>query len=159
MDATTMAKTDLLADIIRRSYPALSFKASDDFLWSAEKNTIYFLATDDEDGVFSLLHETAHALLEHNKYDQDIALLRIERDAWTYAQQELAPQFGLEIDDAIIEDAIDTYRDWLHARSLCPECHQNGIQADNIYRCLGCDKTWRANEAKRCALRRYTLST
>lgn len=154
MDATTMAKTDSLAKAVAEAFPQLTFKASDDFLWSPDEMTVYFRSDSPE----NLLHETAHGLLEHVSYKRDIDLLKLERDAWTYAKNELGPQFKLVISEDIIEDALDSYRNWLHARSLCPDCAQTGIQnGTDTYLCLGCDKSWRTNEARRCGLRRYKL--
>ena len=147
-----MAKTDSLAKALADAFPQLTFASSDDFRWSPDEMTIYY----GDDSPENLLHETAHGLLKHVSYDRDITLLKLECDAWTYAKQELAPRFDMKISDNTVEDALDSYRDWLHARSLCPHCSQTGIQTDsNTYSCLGCDESWNTNEARRCALRRY----
>jgi len=148
-----MPKISSLAKTLAVTYPELSFKVSDDFRWSPDNTTIYYC----DEAACELLHETAHALLEHADYTRDIDLLKMERDAWTYAQQELAPRFNVEITDDGIEDALDSYREWLHARSRCPHCSQTGIQTEvKAYTCLGCDESWQTNDARRCALRRYT---
>lgn len=153
MDATTMPKTNSLAKVLSRTFPDIVFVSSDDFRWSPEENTVYYGV----EGLEELLHETSHALLSHVSYENDIDLIKMERDAWTYAQQKLAPHFDLQISDNDIEDSLDSYRDWLHARSRCPHCSQTGIQTSkNTYECLGCNESWQTNEARRCALRRYT---
>lgn len=158
MDVITMPKISSLANTLASAFPGLSFEVSDDFRWSPEEKVVYYCTDEREDGASELLHETAHGLLQHAGYERDIDLLKMERDAWSYAAQELAPRFGINIEDDSVEDALDSYREWLHARSLCPHCSQTGIQTDtNTYSCLGCDESWYANEARRCALRRYKV--
>lgn len=159
MDVSIMPKTNSLVKVLQKAFPELTFKESDDFRWSPQEKTVYFDGNASDNSVSELLHETAHGLLSHADYDRDIQLLGIERDAWTHAQTILAPRFGVTIDQDLIEDALDSYRDWLHARSLCPDCRQTGIQnSHDTYFCLGCDSSWQTNEARRCALRRYKLS-
>ena len=75
--------------------------------------------------------------------------------AWDKALQ-LAPEYDVAITDELIEESLDTYRDWLHSRSLCPHCNATGVQtATRHYQCLACHHAWRVNEARTCALRRY----
>lgn len=160
MDATTMPKTNSLVKSLATAFPDLSFKESDDFSWSPSDKVVYYCAGELDEAAGELLHETAHGLLQHAGYTRDIDLLKMEREAWTYAKRELAPRFNIKISDDVIEDALDSYRDWLHARSRCPRCSQTGIQTGvNSYSCLGCDESWQTNEARRCALRRYPLET
>lgn len=153
-----MPKISSLVKQLANSFPELSFEVSDDFRWSPQEKIVHYCIEERDEAGWELLHETAHGLLQHADYEFDINLLKLERDAWTYAQQELAPRFAIKIGDDTIEDALDSYRDWLHTRSLCPHCSQTGIQTgSNAYSCLGCDESWRANEARRCALRRYKV--
>ena len=103
-----------------------------------------------------LLHEFGHALLNHREYTSDIELIRMERAAWDEAMKIAAAQ-SITIEDDTVEDSLDTYRDWLHSRTLCPACAATGIQTERrTYRCLACGHTWRVNEARTCALRRYS---
>lgn len=102
-----------------------------------------------------LLHEFGHAALNHADYQKDIELIQMERAAWDMAIQ-LGAQYGVVIDEDLVEDSLDTYRDWLHSRSLCPTCNATGIEATkHNYVCLACHHSWRVNEARTCALRRY----
>lgn len=150
-----MAVTASLLEQLRNDFPDLTFAAGEDFRWSPEERTIYYDPTA-ADGDRSLLHETAHADLNHRDFTRDINLLKLEREAWSHARSVLAPRYDTEIESDVTEAALDSYRDWLHARSLCPQCGQTGLQqADRTYRCLLCDHRWRANDARRCALRRY----
>jgi hypothetical protein len=74
-------------------------------------------------------------------------------------RRTLAPRYRVAYDDNLIEDALDTYREWLHARSLCPTCGLTGLQTKtSTYVCMNCRCSWRPNDARQCALRRYKLT-
>lgn len=139
-------------------HPNLIFSQGDDFYWRPEDNTIYHPEITDEIGLCLLLHEVGHALLEHEQYSNDIELVDMERQAWQYATSNLAPNYRLDenlIND-LAEESLDSYRDWLHKRSTCPNCSAVGIgSAKNQYRCLVCGQIWHVNEARTCELRRY----
>jgi hypothetical protein len=159
MDVTTMPSTRSLLNRLRIDHPQFAFEPASEFWWSAAKRTIYIDPDAPHTQAFSL-HELSHALLDHQGYEYDIDLIKLERDAWEYARTELAPLYQLEIDEQVIQVNLDTYRDWLHARSTCPDCSATGIQTKGqAYRCIACGHTWRVNEARLCALRRYSLST
>lgn len=147
-----MLSTTSLANQLVIDYPQFQFVAGDTFHWLPETSTITYCP----DGMSAdLLHELAHGLLDHRDFTRDITLLTMERDAWHHAT-ELAGRYQITIHDDTVQDALDTYREWLHSRSLCPECGATGIQAAaHQYRCLACLTTWRVNDARHCALRRY----
>ena len=134
----------------------LTFQTGEVFGWNHSACAItYNPATNDAD--LYLLHEIGHALLDHRTFHHDIDLLKMERDAWTQARA-FGVELQIEIDGDIIEDSLNTYRDWLHNRSLCPNCNATGIQSEShLYRCLACGETWRVNDARSCALRRYHI--
>lgn len=151
-----MPSTTSLANNLQRKYPDFTFQASDEFHWSPQEKVIYY--DQNSNDTASLLHELAHASLGHQTYIKDIALLEMERDAWHYAATTLGPTCATKIDDTTVQDALDTYRDWLHARSTCPGCKATGVQTKkNQYKCILCSRLWRVNDARICALRRYTL--
>jgi hypothetical protein cdiviTM7_01560 len=107
-----------------------------------------------------LLHEIAHAKLGHRNYQYDIQLIEMERAAWEYAVDTLAPKYDLTLsmDDDNIQDSLDSYRDWLHKRSLCPHCSAVGLQTtSSSYKCINCHSEWRVNQAKSCQLKRYQI--
>lgn len=150
-----MSSTISLIERFIRDYPTIHFEEGTDFLWNPTDRTIFYDPLDPYVNEH-LLHELSHAELSHTTYESDIELIALERDAWHYAKTVLAPRFSLQITSDVIEDDLDTYRDWLHARSLCPHCKQNGIQTDNReYSCLICQTKWKVNQAMGCALRRY----
>lgn len=153
-----MAKINSLVARLQADFPAVTFALSDDFYWSPRTATVFYAEKNGDDGKITLLHELSHALLDHRQFKRDIDLLKIEREAWDYARDALAPRYGLTIDEEIVERMIDTYRDWLHARSTCPTCSMTGVQtAELTYHCLGCNQDWRVNDARRCGLKRYSV--
>jgi hypothetical protein len=153
-----MQSITLLINNLQSAYPELLFGAGDEFHWSPESKTITY--PKDSDDSASLLHEVSHAVLEHASYIRDIELVEMERAAWQYAQTHLAPLYKVAISNDIVEDSLDTYRDWLHARSLCPQCGATGIQVKTAeYKCVACFTHWQVNEARVCALRRYKITT
>ena len=151
-----MPSTTSLANKLQSDFPAYTFKASDEFRWSPQENIIFY--DQNSDDIASLLHELAHATLGHASFTKDLALIEMERDAWQYAVTKLAPAYGLTINDETVQDSLDTYRDWLHARSTCPHCKATGVQTKkSTYKCILCATKWRVNDARVCTLRRHIL--
>lgn len=151
-----MAKTSWLIEQIKSSRDeSLNFTKGTTFGWDHSTHTITYNPSLGECDAY-LLHEVGHAILGHRGYQTDTQLLEMERAAWDKAQ-ELADMYQIIINDSDIEESLDTYRDWLHSRSLCPDCSSTGLQtASNHYRCAACQHEWRVNEARTCALRRYS---
>lgn len=155
-----MAKINSFVADLRADFPAITFVEDDDFYWSPSTTSIHIDASAPETEKTTLLHELAHAVLSHQQFNRDIELLRIEREAWEYVRSTLGPRYKVPVSDEEIESMIDTYRDWLHARSTCPVCTMTGAQTGNTtYHCVGCDHDWRVNDARRCGLKRYSLKT
>lgn len=156
MAAITTLSTNLLLHKLQTDFPNIHFQKGDDFKWSPLKKTVFFLQLETAADAFSLLHELAHGLLEHTNYQTDIELLAKEADAWHHARSVLGPQYATVISQTYIEDQLDTYRDWLHLRSRCPQCLQSGVQTQkSTYQCFNCSSSWNVNDARTCALRRY----
>lgn len=149
-----MRSTSSLLHKLKTDNPTIHFVAGDTFLWSPESRTVFYVS----DGPHSktlLLHEVSHALLGHSEYKRDIELIAMESAAWDKAK-ELAKTYHFPVSDSVAEDHLDTYRDWLHARSTCPDCTATGYQTNrDTYRCPACTSEWRVNEARVCELRRY----
>lgn len=140
-------------------YPGITFQPGRSFKWSARHQSLtYNLALKGASAL--LLHELAHVLLGHDDFTFDVELVRKERLAWEYAQTTLGPHYSVSISDEAVEDAMDSYRAWLHKRSLCPQCNTSCLQTKaGTYKCLACRCQWRANDAREHALRRYVLKT
>jgi hypothetical protein len=135
---------------LKASYPQLKFTAGKGFVWSPETGEVFY----DEKRTgkrarWSLLHETGHALLGHKSYNADYELIRLEVEAWERAK-ELAAQLGITINEEHIQDCLDTYRDWLYKRSICPQCGTKSIQQNDYahYRCHNCHTAWRVTPSR-----------
>lgn len=151
-----MPSTRLLIKKLKIDFTQFSFQESDDFLWSPSNQTVFYVNI--EGGYAYLLHELSHGLLGHADYTRDVELLAMERTAWDKALI-LAKTYNEIIGSDIVEFNLDTYRDWLHSRSTCPNCQATGLQIKKrLYTCPACRHNWRVNDARICALRRYNES-
>ena len=157
MDVTIMAATNLLLKQLITDHPTITFTQGAEFLWSPSDTTVYY----DEITPHThsiLLHELAHGLLGHHDYSKDVELLAMETEAWEHART-LADKYEITLVEDTIQDHLHTYREWLHARSLCPHCEATGFQSGvRHYSCIACSQDWRVNEARICALRRYSTT-
>lgn len=101
---------------------------------SEQKNDFYRL---------QILHEVGHAILEHEFYQADVERLKMERAAWEKARElclKYQGEFGVEYDENFVEEALDSYRDWLHVKSRCPRCGVTRFQdRKGRYFCPECD--------------------
>jgi hypothetical protein len=145
-----------LLESIRLEFPDLKFRAGQAFYWAPETGEVFYksaMAQDDSNDKYrwALLHEVSHALLHHKQYNTDLELLQLEVAAWARAEQ-LAKQYDLCIDANHIQDCLDTYRDWLHSRSICPSCTTRCLQQSDQrhYRCHNCHTTWRVSASRFC---------
>ncbi len=142
---------------LKTTYPDISFTEGEQFLWSPSERTVYY-RTGQANSTHLLLHELSHALLGHREYRRDVELVAMETVAWDEAKK-YADTYKVRLNEAIIQDHLDTYREWLHARSTCPQCSANGYQTEaSHYQCPACSHEWKVNEARICALRRYSLT-
>lgn len=135
------------------SYPQFTFVPSASFYWCPETAEVFYddAKFDQDSSIWSLLHETSHALLGHTTYKADLELLQLEVAAWNHALI-LASEHGINIDGEYVQDCLDTYRDWLYRRSLCPGCGAQCIQIDssNFYRCFNCHTRWHVSPSRFC---------
>lgn len=143
---------DELVNTLSKRFPALTFTAGNQFCWSPETGEIFYKASaSGRQASWSLLHETGHALLGHSGYRADFELIRLEMAAWERARQ-LAANLSITIDEDHIQDCLDTYRDWLYKRSICPNCTTKSLQQGDFvhYRCFNCHTTWRVTPNRFC---------
>lgn len=141
-------------------FTQFKFKPSDTFMWSPSSNTIFYLEEEinSDTGKLALLHEISHGLLGHSRFDYDIELLKIEVEAWEQAR-ELSSKYSIKLNEEYIEAAMETYRNWLHKRSLCPECNHTGIQnIDHSYKCINCYCKWTVPGSQICQVRRQKIT-
>jgi len=139
-----------LLKILQANHPQVQYTPGNRFLWSPETNEVFYkLDGAEERDRWALLHETGHALLGHQSYSSDIKLLKMEIEAWEKAR-ELAQQVAITIDEDHIQDCLDTYRDWLNARALCPSCTTRSLQqaGTKTYRCHNCHTSWNVTPSR-----------
>lgn len=136
-----MSKLNTLIKQLRADHPELLFEASECFTFHPP-NTIYYVP-DSEHPDLQILHELGHYLDHDADYTSDIALLRIESNAWATAKK-LAKKYQVKWDEDFIQSKLDSYRDWLHNASLCPICQINGYQSGTYYHCPLCGKKWQS---------------
>ena len=122
---------------IKQDYPTLKFTQGKRFSFRAPR-TITIGPAEENDSLL-LLHELGHALLNHQDFGTDVERLKMERAAWEKAR-ELAPRYRIVFDDDLVENELDSYRDWLNKKSQCPKCHLTRFQTpDGKYHCPKCE--------------------
>jgi len=134
---------------IRRDYPSLKFQKGPQEHWSPRTNTITYNPKQPlRDLRYSVLHELAHAQLDHTTYSSDFELLKLESLAWAEAAR-IGRRYDVRISSDHIQNCLDTYRDWLHRRSTCPTCGAHALQKDaNHYQCFNCQRVWRVSSGR-----------
>lgn len=148
----------LLRELVRQ-YPDLLYVESKDFYWSPKDQTVHFNLEklNTVEGGWSLIHELAHGLLRHSTYKTDYELLSYEVAAWQKAV-EIAGLHNVHIETDHIEECLDSYRNWLYARSTCPTCKLNSLQVSpDAYKCMNCLCKWTVSPSRFC--RPYRLKT
>lgn len=145
----------LIKDLDKR-FEWLNFQAGKQFCWSPKNSKVnYKKGASNPEAKWSLLHEVSHAILHHTHYNDDFDLLQLEVSAW-HQTHELAKQYNVEINEEYVQDCLDTYRDWLHMRSACPNCGQQSLQTTRKqYRCFNCRNSWQVSNSRLCRTYRF----
>lgn len=147
----TLQPTKLLA-LCKKKLPDCTFQAAESFYWSPHDKTVYFneALLGKAAGQTALLHEASHAALRHTHYGSDAELLSLEVMAWQEAIEQ-AVRWSIDIDTEHVQDCLDTYRDWLYARSSCPACMVSSLQVSPLrYKCLNCLSVWSVSPSRFC---------
>lgn len=145
---------------LKKDFPAIIFANGESFLWSPREQKVTYTTHQDiaEHGVWALLHEVSHAALDHKHYNNDFELLKLESAAWQHAKR-LGKNYGVSIDSEHIQDCLDTYRDWLHKRSKCPNCNVVSLQrTDKLYQCFNCRTSWTVPNSPLCRVTRRIVN-
>ncbi|MBR5621257.1 hypothetical protein IKW75_02120 [Candidatus Saccharibacteria bacterium] len=130
MDATFLAK-------IRSDFPDYRFVDGARFSFRPPKTIV--VGPEEANDSLLLLHELGHALSGHRDFNTSVKRVKMEREAWDKAR-ELAADYGVEFDEDLVEDELDTYRDWLHKKTVCPKCGLTRFQTpDGNYHCPRCE--------------------
>lgn len=130
-------------------YPEVSFANGAKDCWSPSAKLVVINEVEQlPNRAWSLLHELSHALLDHQSFKSDFELLKLEVQAWQKAKG-IALAHGFDISEDHIQDCLDSYRDWLHKRSTCPDCQLRAAQnGPSTYRCYNCGKLWKVSDSR-----------
>jgi hypothetical protein len=139
-----------LINLLKNDFQDIKFKESGDFCWDPNSRTVFYnSAKTCPHSALLLLHELAHAVLGHQNHSLDVELIRLEADAWNHVKTILSPKYSVDFDENLVNNHMDSYRNWLFRRSVCPECSCHGWQLDNNrYRCPQCLSVWLVNSDK-----------
>jgi predicted RNA-binding Zn-ribbon protein involved in translation (DUF1610 family) len=137
---------------LESDYPDINFEPGTTFSWNLKNKKISYLLPDNDKqaNTYSnkLLHELAHAILEHSDYKSDTELLKIESSAWRLAQ-ELATKYKVKFDPKEQEESLASYIQWASSRSQCPECKKNGLQMSQTeFLCPNCSHKWKVGKSR-----------
>lgn len=122
---------------LKADYPELKFREGRKFAFRPPKTIV--LGPPEPFSELLTLHEVSHALLKHKDFRMDVERLKMESNAWEKAK-ELAKKYNIEVDEDMIQNELDTYRDWLHRKSRCPVCGLTRFQtSDKKYHCPRCE--------------------
>ena len=122
---------------VKSDFPEFKFTNGKKFAFRPPK-TIVVGPSEPQDKLL-LLHELGHAILKHRDFKMDVERLKMEVEAWEKAR-EIAPRYEVVIDEDLIQDELDTYRDWLHTKSRCKKCGLTRYQTpDREYHCPKCE--------------------
>ena len=125
-----------LVETLKNDYPNFRFISGRKFMFRPPKTIV--LGPPEPNDRLLLMHELSHAILGHTNYDKDIKRLKMEAEAWSKTR-ELASVYDVDVDEEIIQDELDTYRDWLHKKSRCPRCGLTRFQDLDGYHCPRCE--------------------
>ena len=132
-----MSKEENYQTIIFSAFPNFSYKNGKKYTYIPPKTIV--LGPPEPHSELLLLHEVSHAILKHKCFKTDAERLRIETAAWDKAR-ELAKDLKIPFSSDFAEQNLDSYRDWLHKKSLCKKCHLTRFQTpDGKYHCPRCD--------------------
>lgn len=147
-DKISTATNDFIKQL-SEDFPGYKFARGQQEHWSPKSNTITFSASQTPERIrFGVLHELAHAILEHKNYSSDFELLKMESQAWHLASK-IGLRYGVTVSADHIQNCLDTYRDWLHQRSKCPSCGMHVLQKDaSSYYCFNCGTFWKVSSGR-----------
>ena len=146
---TTMDQNKLHKNLRGYCGNSILFSPAKSYYWSPKDKTVFYQDGDkSEIGLWTLLHEACHGILEHQNYQSDFELVKLEVEAWDRAE-ELAKMFNIKIDHEHTQDCLDSYRDWQYKRSLCPNCDLGGVQINpRTYKCMFCSSSWSVSKER-----------
>lgn len=138
-----MLKSYLDMEIIA-AYPDIEFVPDEAFFYDAADEIVYYHPRQlkQDTGKVALLHEIAHAQLNHFDYSTDLELIVMEARAWS-ATRDLARQHAVALDEGYLKQCLASYNSWLENRASCPLCTNFSLQLNpTTYQCFRCLHQW-----------------
>ncbi|MBQ6375755.1 hypothetical protein IJJ37_02405 [Candidatus Saccharibacteria bacterium] len=127
----------VLFNRLQQDFPEVKFQFGKKFLFRPPKTIM--LRPEESDSALLLLHELGHFLCGHRNFKMEVERLKMEREAWEKAR-ELCKVYGVSYDEEVVEQELDTYRDWLDKKSRCPICGLTRYQTpDGKFHCPECN--------------------
>lgn len=154
MDPAIIDRDKQFVELLERDFSGVKFCWGKKRFSFRLKNGVPTVFLGEPQSNFGLLalHELGHALSGHKDYTVDVERIRIESEAWeraktVYQNYKKQAKKDLELaeilpewDEDFVQDKLDTYRDWLHAKSRCKKCGLTCYQAeDGEYHCPRCE--------------------
>lgn len=132
-----------LVERLSKDFSDLRFRQGRKFAFRPPRTVVFepLTGVDAEYKIYSmrLLHEVGHALSGHRTYRQDLERVKMECEAWRRARS-LCERYGVEYDEGVVEQELESYREWLHQKSKCSQCGLTRYQAENgVYHCPFCE--------------------
>ncbi|OGL31030.1 hypothetical protein A3F37_04485 [Candidatus Saccharibacteria bacterium RIFCSPHIGHO2_12_FULL_41_12] len=150
-------KFDQLLEKLIAIYPNIKFSSANSFSWNYNKKCVSY-NKNSEFAVADLLHEIGHAQCDHEGYTSDLSLLSKEIEAWSIAE-DIGKRLNISIPKNYIDKCINSYRNWVYKRSLCPKCLQNGIEKfEREYVCTNCYERWQVSSAQESRVYKKSLT-
>ena len=126
-----------LLEKLRADFPELYFKRGRKFAFRPPRTIV--VGPEEPNDSLLILHELGHALCKHRDFKTDARRLKMEREAWEKAR-ELCGLYEVVYDEGVVENELDTYREWLDKKSRCPSCGLTRFQSpDGAYHCPRCE--------------------
>ena len=126
-----------LLNHVKTDFPEFRFIQGKKFAFRPPKTIV--IGPDEPGDELLFLHELGHASLGHQDFTSDAVRLKLESAAWNKAR-EFSQTYHIPWNEEKAEAELDTYRDWLHRRSLCKKCGLTRYQTpDGAYHCPRCE--------------------
>lgn len=137
---------------LRQDYPKLKFKSGAHFAWNSSYQTITYHNLENPELAVTyankLLHELAHAKLNHQNYLSDLSLIKLESAAWDLTK-DLCQEYQIKFSKKEAKEALQSYINWAASRSTCPNCAKTGLQISKLeFTCPNCQRNWKVSKSR-----------
>ncbi|MBQ9018160.1 hypothetical protein IJ117_00115 [Candidatus Saccharibacteria bacterium] len=127
----------VLFDRVKKDHPEVIFRSGRKFLFKPPKTIV--LGPDEPNSSLLLLHELGHYLSSHRDFCTQADRIRCEIEAWRVARS-LCDRYKVCYDEDVVENELETYREWLDSVARCPKCRLVRVQTpDGKWHCPRCD--------------------